>query len=534
MKIKNIIYSFCLFAGILGIFNSCSKEDNTFKSSAPYLFRPIAFEVSTNKTTATFSWAAVDSAQSYTIQISQDSLEFKNIIISDTVNTNSYEVVLAGDTRYSARVKANARNSANDSKYNSTITFKTPAENIFNGYSSFMSGQGAAKISWLPNESVTRLVFSTPGKADVPFDINSTEKANGSKTCTGIQNGTYIVSIYNGQFIRGTASVTLEGDFWVNKGDDLAAALNSATDGSVVVIKPGSYNIGGTAFNLTKNIKIRGLYRDTLPVIYMSGATSTSNMLNIATTSQLNYIRFENIEFSGYLDNVSGGTKIGYMFNQSTACTLGELSFTNCVIRNIGNTPVRLKDAPIKTITNLSFDKCKIFDIGNSSVYALVNNNVAGCSITNISFTNSSVYNFAGSIVLHTTANSNSVTLQNCTFNEISTSGTGTSIRYIIDYNTYTVTSGVTIQNCIFGSTPRAYTDGVRVSTSTNKLISGSYFTSDYKDNNAATTFSIMGSLTAYSGLSTALFKAPTNGDFSIIDAGFAGKSTAGDPRWRP
>lgn len=300
------------------------------------------------------------------------------------------------------------------------------------------------------------------------------------------------------------------------------------------VIKPGSYNIGGTAFNLTKNIKIRGLYRDTLPVIYMSGATSTANMLNIATTSQLNYIRFENIEFSGYLDNVSGGTKIGYMFNQSTACTLGELSFTNCVIRNIGNTPVRLKDAPIKTITNLSFDKCKIFDIGNSSVYALVNNNVAGCSITNISFTNSTVYNFAGSIVLHTTANSNSVTLQNCTFNEISTSGTGTSIRYIIDYNTYTVTSGVTIQNCIFGSTPRAYTDGVRVSTSTNKLISGSYFTSDYKDNNAATTFSIMGSLTAYSGLSTALFKAPTNGDFSIIDAGFAGKSSAGDPRWRP
>lgn len=62
----------------------------------------------------------------------------------------------------------------------------------------------------------------------------------------------------------------------------------------------------------------------------------------------------------------------------------------------------------------------------------------------------------------------------------------------------------------------------------------GSSFTSDYKDNNAATTFSIMGSLTAYSGSSTALFKAPTSGNFTIIDAGFAGKSTAGDPRWRP
>jgi hypothetical protein len=536
MKTNYKIFTIGLIISFLYIFSACKKEDNTFQSSAPYLFRPINFTVSTNKTIVTLTWAPVDSAQSYTVQISQDSLLFQNIIITDSVTTTAYVVELGGNTRYSARIKANARKAANDSKYNETITFKTPSENIFGGYNSYMFDQGSAELVWLPTAEATKLVFSAPGKTDVQFDITSDEVSVGKKACTGLTNGTYTVSIYNGQFLRGTTTLAIEGDVWVNPGDNLSTALASVTkDSSVVILKPGSYGIGSAVTSFTQNIKIRGLYKDTLSTVYMtSGATGTANMFNINTTNPLSYIRLENIDFSGYVDNISGGIKIGYLFNQSTAVTLNELSFTNCIISDIGNTPVRLKDAPIKTIQNLTFNGCRISDIGYSSVYAVVNNNVAGCVINNISFINSTVYNFAGSLVLHTTGNSNSVLLQNCTFNEITTSGTGTSIRYIIDYTTnYTVNNGVTIQNCIFGSTPRPYTDGVRVSAATNKQISGSYATSDYKDNNATpTTYSIVGSLTAYPGLSTDLFTAPTSGDFTFKDNSFAGLTTAGDPRW--
>jgi len=518
---------------------SCKKEDNSFLSSIPYLFRPANFQVTTNKTVATITWAPVDSAVSYTIQISEDSLLFQNIIITDTLKTTTLVVELGGNTLYSARVKANARNSNKDSKYNETVTFRTPPENIFDGFSSFMTEQGASQISWLPGASATKLVFSSAGKSDVPFDISSTEVASGKKACTGLANGTYTVSIYNGQFVRGTVSLTLEGDVWVRPGDNLSTALASVTkDSSVVILTPGNYGIGSAVTNFTQNIKLRGLYKDTVSTVYMtSGASTTANMLNINNANQLNYIRFENIAFSGYVDNINGGTKIGYLFNQSTAINLNELSFKNCIIRDIGNTPVRLKDAPIKTIGSLLVDNCKIFDIGYSSVYAIVNNNVAGCVINNISFTNSTIYNFAGSLVLHSSGNSNSVVVKNCTFNEIATSGTGSSIRYLIDYyanttTTYTVNNGVIIQNCIFGSTPRPYTDGVRVSSATNKQISGSYATADYKDNNATTTFSIVGSLTAYSGLSTDLFIAPTSGNFNFKDAAFVGRKVAGDPRW--
>jgi hypothetical protein len=40
-------------------------------------------------------------------------------------------------------------------------------------------------------------------------------------------------------------------------------------------------------------------------------------------------------------------------------------------------------------------------------------------------------------------------------------------------------------------------------------------------------------SLTSYSGTAAGLFKDPGNWDFTINDAAFTGKSSAGDPRWR-
>jgi hypothetical protein len=537
MRTKQIIYTICLIIGCLITIVSC-KKDEIKDSSLPYIFRPIKFAVETNKTVATITWAPVDSATSYTIQISQDSLLFQNIIISDSITSTTYVVELAGSTRYSARVKANARNPQRNSKYNESITFKTPAENIFLGFSSYMNGQGSVAVSWLPGSNVTKLVFSAPGKTDVQFDISNDEKISGKKLCTGLANGNYTVAVYNNQYNRGLIKLTVEGDVWVQAGDALSTALNAITmDSAVVIIKPGVYSIGGSAYSLTKNIKIKGLYQDSLPIICMTGASTTAKMLEISNSNRINFIRFENIEFSGYLDGLTSGAKIGYIFNQSNGCNIGELSFTNCVMRNLGNTPIRMQTTALKTIDNLLIDKCIIFDIGYASVYALVNLNAVGSGyINNISFTNSTIYNFAGSLIVHNSSNSNSVLVQNCTFNEITTSGTGTAIRYFIDYTaTYSVVNSVTIQNCIFGSTPRPYTEGIRVSPTTNKQISGSYCTSDFKDNNAATgSASIMGNLTLYPGLSTDLFVAPVSGNFSFKDNSFVGRKIAGDPRWWP
>jgi hypothetical protein len=534
MNAKKIFF---IISSILSLayITSC-KKDEVSQTQLPYLFRPAGFSAEINKASATLKWNPVDSAISYVIQISQDSLQFQNIVSSDTLTICSFTKELAGSTQYSARVQAIARNPEKSSKFNQTLTFKTDAENLFGGYTSYMADQGVLSIAWLPASNVTKLLFRTNGKQDTEMTISDAEKLAGQKTCTGLTNATYTVLLYNGIFLRGSVQVTVEGDVWVIKGNDLAAALNGITkDSAVVVIKPGTYSIGGSVYNITKNIKIRGLSKDTLPIICMTGASSTAKMLEINTTSRINFVRFENIEFSGYLDGGTSGTKIGYLFNQSNSLNIGDLSFKNCIMRNIGNSPIRLQTTALKTIDNLIVDNCRIFDIGYSSVYAVVNLNAVGSSyINNISFTNSTIYNFAGSLILHNSSNSNSVLIQNCTFNEITTSGTGSTIRYFIDYTaSYSVSNGVTIQNCIFGSTPRPYTEGVRANN-TQKQIIGSYCTSDFKDNNAATgSASIMASLSAYSGLSTDLFVAPLSGNFNFKDLTFVGKPSAGDPRWR-
>jgi hypothetical protein len=536
MNTKKILFTICSIVGLLYILVSCKKEQPG-QTELPYLFRPIGFAVSVNKTVATITWNPIDSAVSYTLEISQDSLLFQNIIKSEVLTSTTYIIELAGNTRFSARVKANASNPDKNSKFNQTLTFKTPSENLFNGYSSYMYGQGAASIAWLPAANVTKLLFKATGKTDISLTIADNEKAAGKKSCTSLPNGVYTVDLYNNDILRGAITLTIEGDVWLNNGDDLPTALNAITmDSAVVILKPGIFNVGGSAVNFTKNIKIKGLYKDTLPTICMGGtASTTANMLNVNTTNPLNFLRFENVEFAGYLNAATSGIKIGYLFNQGSVCTVGEISFKNCLIHNIGNTPFRVKIAGV-TISNLSFDNCRIYEIGYSSTYALVNNNLAGTVISNISFTNSSIYNFTGSLILHTTAASNSVLVQNCTFNQITT---GTS-RYFIDYSvTYSVANPIVVKNCIFGSTG-AQTNGIRQSNVSNLTISGSYFTTDYIDTYSTTTScSIMGYMTAYTGLSTALFTNPVNApgssvasDFTFKDIAFAGAKTAGDPRW--
>jgi hypothetical protein len=535
MKARKILVAVFAVLGLLYTIVSCKDDDEQLE--VPYLFRPVAFAAETNKTVVTITWAAVKGATSYTLQISKDSLLFENIVISDTLTECSYVVELAGDTRYSARIRANAGSSEKDSKYNDKLTFKTPAENIFTGYTSFMNGQGSALAKWLPASNVTQLQFKAAGLDAVSFTITDDEKKSGKKVCEGLANGTYTVGIYNNDILRGTEEIVIEGDYFVNKGDNLATVMNSITqDGAVVVLQPGTYNLGSTSFSITKGFKLRGLYSDTLSVVCMSGASSSIAMFTINTTSTLNFLRFQNIELSAYLDGGTSGTRINYLFNQGTACNITELTLSNCIVRNFGNSVVRLQQASTtKKIGTLTFDNCRIFDIGNASVYGIVNTNVAGSTIDNISFTNCTAYNFTGPLILHNIGNSNSINIENCTFNQMVTSGTGTTIRYFIDYTTtYEVTNGITVKNCIFGSTSTAYTEGIRVSSSTNKQIAGSYYTSDYDDNSATLTYSFVGSMTSYSGSSADLFTAPASGDFTFKDKSFAGRSSAGDPRWWP
>lgn len=517
----------------VGLFSSC--KDNEADLILPRLFRPVNFNVELNKTEATFSWAVVDSAVSYTLQVSTDSIEFSNPIIDTTITEKTFVYEFAGKTQFFARLRANAATETKNSKFN-VLPFKTPAENLFEGYVSAMSGWQAMSIKWRPGANVTDLILKDANGSTQTINIQSANIATGEVEVTSIPSSTYKVEIYNGSILRGSVNVIVEGDVYVVAGQDLPTAINNATDGQVIVLAPGiTFPMGGGTYRFTKNVKVRGANPGNLPVLCMTAGspTTTSSMFGFADASIIGSVKFENIDFTGYCDNNSASTKIGYLFNNNLLTTVGSLQFNNCKLHNFGNTPMRVQAAKNQVIDTLIFNKCTIYDIGFSSTYAIVNSNSADF-INNITFKNCTVYNFKGSLVLRQNQSFSSINISNCTINQGMQDGAST--RFLIDANNATVSgSGITISNCVFGKTSSTAEKGAAgIRTTGNLSITGSYYTSDFVDETmvGAVSYSQKGKMTAYSGASTDLWTDPVNGNFTLKATNFAGKGLAGDLRW--
>jgi hypothetical protein len=540
-KIKSTYLLLAIMAAtcIGGMFTSCTEDINLLE--LPYLFRPINLDVAQSGVKANITWSTVSNATNYTVEIYSDSLAFDstNLFLRDTTSKTSYLAELAGETRYSVRIRANAADSTKSSKFNGTLTFKTPAENIFTGYSSYMDDIHKTNVKWLPGANVTHLVYTAVGLPDSTVAISASEALAGEKEVSALPNANYTVKIYNKTILRGTVKVLVEGDVFLSAAHtgDLVATLNNATAGQVIVLDSGAvYTIGTVSYLFNKNIKVRGRTRTSLPVICMAtGTTSGTAMIGIDTFT-VDKIAFENIDFTGYVTNNTSATKIDYLINNGAKFTLETLSFTNCKIHNFGRTPMRLKDGKEQKINNLIYDNCIINEIGFGSTYALVNVNTKDY-ITNISFNNCTMYNFKGSLILKTGAYPmGKVSLTNCTINQ---ADQDPATRLLFDFNTavFSATDGITIKNCIFGSTgPTAggsIAAGMRSANAT-VTVTGCYYTTDYIDETpvGGINFSIKGKMASYSGASTALWNNPLNGVFTLKDASFAGKGVAGDPRW--
>ena len=549
-KYKNRTYgTILILLMIVGVFSACKEEEPELQ--LPYMFRPINFNVELNKTVATFSWAKVDSAVSYTLQLSNDSLDYSKPLLDVTTSGLSLVKELAGDTKFYARIRANAADAAKSSKFNTALSFKTPKENLFQGYgtsintgvvySAYMTDFNALTVKWTPAANVTHLILTNENAtAKDSVLISAAEALAGSKVVSSLSNSVWKVRIFNNSILRGTTYGTVEGDILVRAGEDLQAALNSAADGQVIVLEGGAvYNVGSGTYRFNKSVKLRGTLTSTLPVVCMTVGTgtppsATSSMLGFVDGSSMQSVKFENIDFTGYVDNNTAATKIGYLFNNNTMTTVSKLSFANCNMHNFGNTPMRIQGAKNQVIDSLSINGCKINDIGFSSTYAIVNSNSADL-INAIEIMNSTIYNFKGSLILRTGQTLKSVKVINCNIDHgMQDAG---SARYLMDFNNASFTGGgVTISNCVFGQTGAAMgANGIRYVAGTSVSIKGSYFTTDYVDDPipaGATSTSIKPNMTSYKSASAALWTDPVNGNFKLLDTSFAGKGVAGDLRW--
>jgi len=238
--------------------------------------------------------------------------------------------------------------------------------------------------------------------------------------------------------------------------------------------------------------------------------------------------------------DITQANKTGtYFANQAAAnaCDVKKLIFDGCNISGFGRSILRLQASAAPSnqhVGTFIVNNTIVTDCGNESGqnYAFVQSTTYGL-VDNMQFTNSTFSNVSKTSNVISGSGSTQVfqniTMDNCTFYNV----VGTGGRYLIDAGNLAANNvAVTIRNSILGKVvdPTLATNrGTRYCTVTT---TNTYQTADWVTVEAAPSLDIPNT-TLYAGTAADLFTDPDNDNFTFKDASFAGKTTAGDPRWR-
>lgn len=532
---KNSVYKIFTTAILLlliGLTVTSCRKMNEWEVDESYsrLFRPTELLAAVDGVTVKLTFKGKPGVNSYIVELSKDSLKFAEIVKTYKANVVkdgngfvfSIPDLLDPNTQYSARIKsADSLGGKEDSEW-AAVAFKTKTEQIMYAVELADLTTTSAKLKWKAPNQVTHIMIGAK-----KYDISAEEATLGEKLISELNPATaYIATLYFNTAIRGTNSFSTlsllpTGPNVVNVGptDDLATLIQSAANGTIFVLFQGSVYHSDNAVIIPAGVSL-SLYGEegpNKPIVAFNGITLPASV---------GTLKFENIDFTGYAHGDPNQSKRNYIFNQGAANATAEINFENCTIRNFANTPMRVQSANVITIDKFIVSNCLVYDIGDNNAngtYAFIHaSGAANSKFNNISIKNSTFYKIGYALIVHSSTPSQSVAIENCTFNN--TTGNG---RIFIDYNSQTI-GAFSFNNNIFGKTlsPAVTAKGIRYSGS-NLIVNNCYTTAD-----AAITGNTF-SATAYSGASTQLFADPDKGNFKIIDNAFTGKETAGDPRWR-
>jgi hypothetical protein len=508
-------------------FAACKKTEDLGEAR---LFRPvIAGQLTADSNTIIAGWQRNSGATSYVLQVSRDT--FRTVDVTMTLDTNVAVIKqLRFNQLYQLQVKAVAKDTALNSRWSFLGAIKTlssilkepaPSDVSFNSVRVRWTTKGApvTRIRILKTADSSQAAESTLTPADLASEF---------KVVGGLNSNTrYTILLYSGADVRGSADFSTKAPLAGNiidlsgisgRPSLLADTIAVIPSGSTVLLRRAEvYTIAAT-LNLTKSITIMSI-----PDLGNSAPARinlTSNFA-VANGSTIDYIDFKDV----YL--VGASYTASYVFNTAgsgVTAAIGRLSFEDCkaeIFRGL----VRLQSTGGVTVTNMVISTSIIDSIGNFGML-----NVSSISkMENISITNSTIYKAEG--VITSAQNSTSVLLESCTFNEAPLGNNS----YYVNYGTSptnNVTNGITIMNCIFGigksSAGAISVRGFRASATTQINVGNNYRTADHVSGG-----NDIPSIITSNRTSTQLWADPRNGNFTIADATFPGRSSAGDPRWR-
>ncbi len=428
----------------LGLFllQPACKEDEVQPNEKVRLFRPVEVTASFDGTTVEINWLPIKGAQSYSLDLSKDSLQFENIVKTINNITESSVVIpeLAGGSRYSVRIIAIADQEQYNSKY-AEETFVTPTENILYQIDSENIGANDVIVKWDPSKTVTRIVVTSASGSPLEFQVSDAEKNAGEKLLEGLTGETsYLVEIYNAEIQRGAVPfktlIDIEGATIINPEDDLREIMTTA-GGGYFVLMPGEYLVSSGAITLTSNTVVKAFNAASKPVIHV--------LMDIDGSGS--YV-FENIEFSGFtIDEESGElsqeTRESYVLRINENTTADAVTLNGCIVKNYDRSLIRGTSGG--SVDVVTINDCIVEDVtsGNNEFLDFRSCAVNEINITNSTFSKSSntrhflrcddIAGLEGQII----------NIENCTFYQVATPAN--RLVYI-----RTLGNKVTVKNCVF------------------------------------------------------------------------------------
>lgn len=450
-------------------------------------------------------------------------------------------------TKYYLRVKVMS-STKNESKwvyYKSGASFRTPG--VLRDVADADRLDTSVRLTWIAGTHATHIVMTTNVDDEPVSDqINLTEEdlAKAEKTITGLTpNKSYTFAIYNGEILLGevklkTAKGMPSADFQAYLDDDateltqtmLEEFASTAIGNSTSEIATLAIGIpAGKTISLGTADGTGGL---TIPsgvsVTFFgrAGAKATLNAyksMKYADGATAGFLSFEHVIINGNYDADGGQKGCEYLFNQSGACTVDSIGFTECEIYNLNSSLLRAQGG--QTINKVSVDNCNVNN--HAGAYAFFCFDKAKTVVNNITLKNSTFSNVClgkKSFIDVTNAVAGlKINVESCTFYNLLGDGAYFISAKSAPNNGVTANINKTLFAKTFQETARGYQKKETVTISG----SATYLAKDF----------VMGSgsfadkFLSVDEVSSGIFKKPSELNFTIKNSVLQ-NDQVGDPRW--
>lgn len=348
---KKFTYYLLLAGSFFMAFTGCKREEFNSEVNLPRQFKPGEINISAGETQAEVEWAASlftgNKDVTYTVQLSTDSA-FAGAVLQERVVDTTYTVfaddILNVMTWYFVRVKANALGSTAESGWVHSGRFRITGEQIFLPIVPTDLKDVSVLLKWRTSPGLTKIVLTPQGGAAADITLSAGDLTAQQKLLTGLTPlTTYTAEIYRNNLKKGTITFTTkEPSLYtvvLQPGDDLVAAVAAATDGYVIGLDPGTYNLtdaGGAYVNLVISGK-------TVSIVSTSGnpANTKVNFKEVKLSGTGAGFRTRGIEWDGTAGNADYFINLTGLSTDSEAAIFTDVIVDNSIVHKTNNAFMR-------------------------------------------------------------------------------------------------------------------------------------------------------------------------------------------------